>query len=847
MQKFLMCIAALLYSFNTTLHAQISTPKSINELSLAGVYEIGGITVSGADDSDKQIVTLISGLKVGDKIKLPGDETTRAIKNLWRQNSFDDIGIYVLEVKGKTVFLEIRLKELPKLSKYYIKGLKRRKQDDLREELDLSSGIIVTENLIVNTENIAKNFFIQDGFLNASVEVIKRPDTTRSNSVILGILVDRGNKVKIADIEFNGNKTSRREKEHFFDWFGRTEGLSDRKLRKSMKETKRKHILNIFKSSKFIKEDYKNDQKLVIERYNQNGYRDARIVKDTIIRVSPDRVKIVVEIEEGRKYYFRNITWLGNTKYSSDRLDEILRIKKGDVYDVAYLQERLELDPQGGDVSSLYLDNGYLFFNVNPVEILVENDSIDIEMRIREGREATINKVTIVGNDRTNDHVILREIRTKPGELFRRSDIQRSIRELQQLGFFEPTELNVLPKPDAERGIVDIEYSVVERSTSQLELQGGWGANRIVGTLGLNFNNFSARKIFDKSAWKPLPAGDGQTINLRAQSNGLFFQSYSASFTEPWLGGKKPNSLTVSIYHNIQNLNGRSKDDPARSSLSITGLTVGLGKRLKWPDDFFTLYQAVDLQRYNLQQYPLAGIQFDKGNVNNISYKLTFGRNSVSNPIYPRSGSLFNSTIEATLPYSLFNGKDYSTLSDQDKFNLLEYYKIKLNGSFFTEIAPKLVIKSAGEFGFLGIYNDEVGLPPFERFFVGGDGLQNFVLDGREIVGLRGYPNNTIVPLGSSNIGGALYNKFTLETRYLITENPSAQIFALAFLEAGNNYDTFENYEPFNLKRSAGAGVRIFMPMFGLLGIDFGYGFDNVPGRSIISGWNTHFIIGQQF
>lgn len=847
MQKFLMCIAALLFSFSSTLHAQITTPKSINELSLAGVYEIGGITVSGADDSDKQIVTLISGLKVGDKIKLPGDETTRAIKNLWRQNSFDDIGIYVLEIKGKTVFLEIRLKELPKLSKYYIKGLSRRKQDDLREELDLSSGIIVTENLIVNTENTAKSFFIEDGYLNASVEVLKRPDTTRSNSVILGILVDRGDKVKIADIEFKGNKTSIRKKKHFFDWFGRTEGLSDRKLRKAMKETKRKHILNIFKSSKFIKADYKNDKKLVIERYNQNGYRDARIVKDTIIRISPDRVKIIVEIEEGSKYYFRNITWLGNTKYSSDRLDGILRIKKGDVYDAAYLQERLELDPQGGDVSSLYLDNGYLFFNVNPVEILVENDSIDIEMRIREGREATINKVTIVGNDRTNDHVILREIRTKPGELFRRSDIQRSIRELQQLGFFEPSELNVSPKPDAERGIVDIEYSVVERSTSQLELQGGWGANRIVGTLGLNFNNFSARKIFDKSAWQPLPAGDGQTINLRAQSNGLFFQSYSASFTEPWLGGKKPNSLTVSVYHNIQNLNGRSKDDPDRSSLSITGLTVGLGKRLKWPDDFFTLYQAVDLQRYSLQQYPLAGIQFDKGNVNNIAYKLTFGRNSVSNPIYPRSGSLFNSTVEATLPYSLFNGKDYSSLSDQDKFNLLEYYKIKVNGSFFTEIAPKLVVKTAGEFGFLGIYNDEVGLPPFERFFVGGDGLQNFVLDGREIVGLRGYPNNTIVPLGSSNIGGALYNKFTLETRYLITENPSAQIFALAFLEAGNNYDTFENYEPFNLKRSAGTGVRIFMPMFGLLGIDFGYGFDNVPGRTVKSGWNTHFIIGQQF
>ena len=415
------------------------------------------------------------------------------------------------------------------------------------------------------------------------------------------------------------------------------------------------------------------------------------------------------------------------------------------------------------------------------------------------------------------------------------------------MGYFEPTELNVNPKPNAETGTVDIEYSVVERSTSQLELQGGWGAGRIVGTLGLNFNNFSARNIFKKGAWQPLPAGDGQTINLRAQSNGLFFQSYSASFTEPWLGGKKPTSLTVSVYHNIQNVSGRPKDDPLHQSLNITGLTIGLGKRLKVPDDYFTLFQAIELQRYNLVNYPLAGIQFTDGDVNSISYKVTFGRNSTDYPIYPRRGSLFNATAEATLPYSLFNNKDYSDLSQQQRYNLLEFYKLKLNGSFFTEIFNKTVIKTAGEFGFLGAYNDEVGLPPFERFFLGGDGLQNFVLDGREIIGLRGYPNNSLVPSVTSNLGGALYNKFTLELRYLITENPSAQIFALSFLEAGNNYDTFNNYQPFKLKRSAGAGVRIFMPMFGLLGIDFGYGFDNRPGTFIPSGWNTHFIIGQQF
>ncbi|QNR25415.1 outer membrane protein assembly factor BamA [Croceimicrobium hydrocarbonivorans] len=793
-------------------------------------YEIGGIRITGSDNLDKQVITLISGLQVGQEITLPGDATTKAIENLWRQKLFDDIGIFVTEVKGKLVFLEIRLKELPKLSKYGIKGLSKTKRDNLRDELDLSSGLIVTENLIVNTRNIARDFFVKDGYLNTKVEVRKRADTTRSNSVILDIIVDRGERVKIRNINFIGN-----------------EKISDKKLRKAMDETVRSRIWNIFKSSKLIEDDYDTDKGLIIEKYNSEGFRDARIIKDSIYAVDDDRINIDIYVKEGPKYYFGDITWLGNSKYSDEVLSKVLAIQRGDVYDASFLNERLFVDPQGGDVSSLYLDNGYLFFNMVPVEVNVQNDTIDLEIRIQEGRQATINKVTVVGNDRTNDHVILRELRTKPGELFRRSDIQRSLRELQQLGFFDPQKLNVEPKPNAETGTVDIQYIVAEQSTSQLELQGGWGAGRIVGTLGLNFNNFSARNMFKKSAWQPLPAGDGQTINLRAQSNGLFFQSYSASFTEPWLGGKKPNSLTVSVYHNIQNLTGLPSDDPNYQGLSITGATVGLGRRLKWPDDYFTLYQAIDFQRYRLRDYPLGGIRFEDGRVNNINYKITLGRNSVDFPIYPRKGNLFNLSGEFTLPLSLFNGRDYSNLDASDRYEWLEYYKIKMNSSWFTEIFPKTVIKAAGEFGYLGTYNSEVGLPPFERFFVGGDGLQNFVLDGREIIGLRGYPNNRIVPTTVSQIGGALYNKFTLELRYLITENPSAQIFTLGFLEAGNNYDTFQNYEPFNLKRSAGFGVRIFMPMFGLLGVDFGYGFDPIPGATAPSGWNTHFIIGQQF
>ena len=849
MQKILIGLVLAICSTHL-LQAQITTGKSLQELSSVSPreYEIGGIRVTGSDNLDPQVITLISGLFVGDKIMLPGTETTQAIKNLWRQKLFDDIGIYVTEIKGSTAFLEIRLTELPKLSKYGIRGLKKSQRNSLREELNLNAGAVVTENLIINTKNTAREYFVEKGYLNTEVEVVRKPDTMRSNSVILEINVDKGEKVKIADINFYGNTVRKTPKDHWFDWFDNKEGLSDRKLRKAMKETKRKSLFNIFKGSKFNREEYQDDKQLIIEKYNQLGYRDARIVADSVYQVSDDRVVIDISIEEGDKYYFRNITWLGNTKYSNETLSKVLGIEKGDVYDASYLQERLFADPQGGDVSSLYLDNGYLFFDLNPVEVLVENDSIDLEMRIREGRQATIREVSVVGNDRTNDHVIMRELRTRPGELFRRSDIQRSMRELQQLGYFEPSELNVNPKPDAQTGTVDIEYSVVERSTSQLELQGGWGAGRLVGTLGLNFNNFSARNIFNGDAWRPLPAGDGQTINLRAQSNGLYYQSYSASFTEPWLGGRKPNSLTVSVYHNIQNLSGLPEDNPNRQSLSTTGFTVGLGQRLQWPDDYFTLYNAVDLQFFNLRNYPLAGIRFSDGDVNNFTFRHTLGRNSTDYPIYPRKGNLFNITLEWTPPYSLWNDRNYEELGLQERYNWLEYYKTKINSSWFTEILPKMVIKTAGEFGFLGNYSDEVGIPPFERFYVGGDGLQNFQFDGREIVGLRGYANNDLILGRQSGRGGVLYNKFTLELRYLITENPSAQIFVLGFLEGGNAYQNFEEYQPFKLKRSTGFGVRIFMPMFGLLGVDFGYGFDdtpNLPGQP--SGFQTHFMIGQQF
>lgn len=788
-------------------------------------YEIGGVQVSGSGNLDNTVVILLSGLSVGDKVTIPGEKLQDAIRNLWKQKLFQDVSIAVTGRQGKTIFLEIRLQELPKLSKFAFFGVKKGEKDDLREALNLSRSMIVTENLVVNSENKIRNFYKDKGYLNAKVFISQEKDTTENNAVILFIKVNKGNKMKVKEINFYGNNN-----------------LSDRKLRRAMKETKRKSIWNIFSSTKFIKADYKNDKDLLVARYNQEGYRDMRIVKDSVYQLSDKRLGIDIYVEEGRKYYFRNITWLGNTKYPTEVLDQILSIKKGDVFDADLLQERLFFDPNGNDVSSLYLDNGYLFFNLNPVELRVVGDSIDYEMRIREGRQATIRNVTVTGNDRTNDRVVIRELRTRPGELFRRSDIQRSMRELSQLGFFDPASLNVNPQPNPETGTVDIEYQVVERSTSQLELQGGWGAGRIVGTLGLNFNNFSANNIFKKGAWKPLPSGDGQTINMRVQSNGLYFQSYSFSFTEPWLGGKKPNSLTFSIYHNVQT-NGLPRGDENRQSLYITGVTVGLGKRLKWPDDYFTLYQAFEFQQFNLQDFTTGFLNFNNGISNNFNYKLSIGRNNTDVPIFPTQGSNLALTLELTPPYSLFNDRDYSSLSAAEKFKWIEYHKWKFTGSWFATIAKNFVLHTRGEFGFLGKYNSTIGLPPFERYYVGGDGLQNFVLDGREVIGLRGYPNNSL----SASNGDPIYNKFTVEARYLISPNPNAQIFALTFLEGGNAYRNFEQYKPFQMKRSAGAGIRIFMPMFGLLGIDFGYGFDNLGNSASRSGWQTHFIIGQQF
>jgi outer membrane protein insertion porin family len=788
-------------------------------------YEVAGITVSGAQDLDPNVVIMLTNIRVGDNIQFPDPKISDAIRTLWRQQLFENITFSVVNKSGKKVYLDIRLKELPKMSKYFITGVKKTWKDDIREELDLRAGKVVNENLVVMSRNKIQSYFREKGYLNASVDITQERDTTFNNAVILGFKVKSGERVKIGEISFVGN-----------------EAVADKVLLKAMKNTKMKGKA-IFKVSKLRKTEYREDLRALVAKYNGMGYRDARIIRDTNYRVDDELINIEITVEEGRKYYFGDISFVGNTKYDTPLLRSILKINRGDIYDSQHLNERVSFDANGNDVASIYLNNGYLFSQVVPIEKNVQNDTIDVEIRIQEGRQATIRKVSITGNERTNDHVIYREVRTRPGDLFSKAMIQRTIRELSQLGYFDQTQIGVNPVPDPQTGTVDLEYTVVEKSTSQLELQGGWGANRVVGTLGLNFNNFSAKNVGNKRAWQPLPTGDGQTISIRAQSNGLYFQSYNASFTEPWLGGKKPNSFTGTIYHNVQS-NGVQASDPNRQSLLITGINFGLGQRLKWPDDYFTLYQGLEFRRFNLNNFPTGFLNYNKGISNNVNYKFTLGRNNTDVPIFPTRGSQISFAAELTPPFSLLRDDiDYKSLSSEERFKLVEYHKWKLNADWFAPITSKLVIRTHGEFGYLGSYNKDLGLPPFERFYVGGDGLANFVIDGREIIGLRGYTNNSITPGG----GGALYNKYVFEMRYIIANNPSAQVFPLIFMEGGNNYDDFWDYRAFNLKRSAGAGLRIYMPMFGLMGVDVAYGFDPEPNGASASGWQTHFIIGQQF
>ncbi len=811
-------------------------------------YILGGITVTGLQKFSEQTVRIYTGLVNGQPVKLPGDKLTSAIKKLYESKQFSEVDVYLSKLDGNTVYLQFDVTELPQLSNVVITGVSKSKAKDIRKETELKKGMMVTDNLIVTTRNYIKKKYTDKGYLKTKVSLETKKDTSDVNAISMKIFIDRGNRIKIKEINFTGNKA-----------------MSAGALRSAMKNTKRKFFGRFWKSSKYILEDYKKDLENILEKYSEKGYRDARILSDKVTWNDDNTINLEIKLEEGRQYRFGDILFVGNKNYTDSQLQNLLRIEKGDVYNGKVLKERISGDgtPSSQDIQTLYHNNGYLFSQINAVETKVKNDSITVEVRIREDEQATIKKVTVVGNDKTNDHVIFRELRVKPGDLFSRQNIIRSIREIGQLGFFDT---NVTPNvtPNYQDKTANIEFSVAEKGGSQIELQGGYGGGSFIGTLGLSFNNFSIRNIFNKEAYKPLPMGDGQSLSLRLQASRTF-NTYSFSFTEPWLGGKTPQSLSFSVYLSNQyrynfTTNSVNKDE----SLSIIGASIGLGKRLKWPDDYFTLSQNISYQRIDLQNYGYrvgsSNAVLSEGDLNNLAYTAALSRNSTGpSLIFPTYGSEFTIRAKATLPYSLINGKDYTRPSDliqgspeeqayfADKYKWLEYYKLSAKGKWYTELAKKLVLMSNFEIGYLGSYNSNLGLTPVERYFVGGDGIAQGQLDGRETIGLRGYENNRI----SSIDGGSIYNKFQLEVRYSITDKPSASIYTLGFLEAGNSYDNFSNFNPFRLKRSAGVGVRIFMPAFGLLGIDFAHGFDPLPGlegiNALKSGWQTHFIIGRQF
>ncbi|REE80742.1 outer membrane protein insertion porin family [Lutibacter oceani] len=812
---------------NDTLN--INIPKIDSTFVKDSSYELGGITVKGLKKFEEQTVKVFTGLKDGQEIKLPGDKLTSAIKKLYETKQFSNVEVYVAKIDGNTVYLEFEVEELPQLNNITIQGIKSSKAKELQKDAELKKGAMVTDNLIVTTTNYFKKKYQEKGFLKTKVTLDTKPDTSSVNTVNMLVHIDKGEKVKIKNITFEGN-----------------EAFSAKKLRKAMKNTKKKMLGRFWKGSKYIDADFKEDLENIITVYSEKGHRDARIIDHSLTWNDDNTLNLNLKVEEGKKYIFGDISFIGNSKYTDDQLQRILRIEKGDTYNGKVLKERVTGDgsPDSEDISTVYQNNGYLFSRVLPVETRVNNDSIDVEIRIYEDQQTKIKKVTVNGNDRTNDHVIYREITTKPGYLYSKADIIRTIREIGQLGFFDAEAITPDIQPNYSDKTVDIDYTVAEKGSSQIELQGGYGGGSFIGTLGLSFNNFSTRNIFNKKAYRPLPMGDGQTLSLRLQKS-RYYTTSSFSFTEPWLGGKKPRSLSFSIYNSKQfrydyYTNKVDKDQ----RLNIVGATIGLGQRLQWPDNYFTLSQSISYQLYDLKDYPISTFSFSTGQSNNLAYNITLGRSSAGpNPIFPKSGSDFSIGAKITFPYSLVNNKDYETLEDQEKYRWLEYYKASFKGKWYTALTKDLVLMSNAEFGILGHYNKKLGDSPFERFFVGGDGMASYQLDGRETIALRGYENGRL----SSIAGGTIYNKFQMELRYPITLKPSASIYALGFLEAGNSYDGFSNFNPFQLKRSAGLGLRIFMPAFGLLGIDFAHGFDPLPGSTEKSGWQTHFIIGQQF
>ena len=824
-------------------------------------YIVGGVSIEGNQYFSSEQILQNTGLQKGMEVTVPSEALSSVVNRLWHQRFFEDVAMVIDSIAPTrdTAFFKIRIIERPRVSRWTFSGVKNGEQKDLQERLNLRRGGEFSEYVSKTSTDIIKRYFKEKGFHNVKVDVNTKRDTMIKSAIRVQFAIDKGKKVKVKKITFKG-----------------ADNVEEYKLVKAMKKTKDYRLQNFFNSKKFIESEYENDKRAMISAFNEAGYRDARIVKDTMYYIEPGRLQIDFVIDEGKQYFFRDITWTGNSVYTTEALNEVLKIGKGDVYDVVTMEKRLF---GGGkqneyDVSKLYRDNGYLFFNLQPVELNIEGDSVDVEMRVVEGKPATLNNIVINGNDLTNERVIRRQVFTRPGYLFSQSDFERSIREIASMGQFDPEAIMDPAKgysiiPNQLNNTVDLVYNVTEKPSSQLELSGGWGGNTFVATVGVSFNNFSTRRFFDKSAWRPVPLGDAQNLSIRFQTNGTYYTSLSASFSEPWLFGKKPTSLNMSLYYTRQTnsylaLNILNNDQ----FMEVYGFAAGIGKRLKWPDNYFVLYNQLSWQTYNLQNW-IYQFMFDTGISHNLSYTLSLSRNSTDQQIYPRVGSDFSFSLQLTPPYSLLRKKDYGLLdedgnptkvgnpkdidyrfqSSQNHYRWIEYHKWSFKGALYTKLVGDLVLMARAQFGYLGYYNRKWGYSPFEGFRVGGDGMSGYDTYGSEIVSLRGYTNYSLTPQASENsttgnyYAGNVYDKFTVELRYPVILQPQSTIYALLFLEGGNCWSDIRDFNPFQIKRSAGVGVRVFLPMIGLLGVDWGWGFDDpVNGKS-----QFHFVIGQQF
>ena len=844
-------------------------------------YKIADIKVSGIKNYDDFVLIGFSGLSVGDEVSVPGDEITQAIKRFWKHGLFSDVKILASKIEGDQIWLDIQLKQRPRISEVHYSGIKKSEREDLEAKLGLKKGFQVTPNIMDRTKQVIQKFFDGKGFKNVDVEIEQKDDPANEGEVIVNINIDKNEKTKIHHITFEGNSA-----------------LSARDLKKAMKKTNEKFsffndwktsILEMFSTKKFTTEEYENDKNNIIAKYNEHGYRDAVLLADSVWNYNEKKVDIHIKVDEGQKYYLKDIRFVGNTKYATDYLMAVLGMKPGEVYNQKKLDERISTDEDA--VSNIYFNNGYLFFNADPVEVDVQGDSIALEIRIQEGPQATINKVIIKGNDRLYEDIVRRELRTKPGMLFSREDLVRSVRELAQMGHFDPENMNPVPLPDPENGTVDIEYNLVSKANDQIEFSAGWGQTGVIGKLSLKFTNFSMKNFLNPSTYKGIiPQGEGQTLTLSGQTNGRYYQAYSISFMDPWFGGKRPNTLSVSAYfskqtdiadsylsnysygynpfYNSDYYGGYGYNNSYHNSMYNTyeyaynpnkyitmfGVSAGYGKRLNWPDDYFQFMATLNYQLYTMKDWDYFLVQ--NGTCHNVNLELNLSRNSIDNPLYTRSGSQFSLSVALTPPYSLFNDKDYASMSNDnpDKYRFIEYHKWKFKAKIFSPLAPLTVkrtpvLMSRVEFGFLGMY-DKNKKTPFETFYMGGDGMSGYSSTyATETIGLRGYENGSIAGNGGYSSYGYAYQRLAMELRYPFLLEPSSTIYGLVFVEAGNAWTDMKDFNPFKLKRSAGVGVRIFLPMIGLMGLDWAYGFDepNYGSTGKRSGSNLHFIIGQEF